>query len=198
MALAAVRSFHTLAWFTIEACMAYVLYSGVRGKSDRRTGMAAAVVALETLVFAANGFHCPLTVVARNLGDDTGSVTDIYLPRWFAKNLPAIHVPLIVVAGVLHWRNLRRLVKTPPMVFAWSRSPRTAWIGSLSGSASLVDTVEAGSHGLWGWDIYRCAKHAIYRCDSQIFNVLKCRIFRRWVSRRGIPLRTHLGSADDF
>ncbi|MDP9998412.1 hypothetical protein J2W15_001911 [Pseudarthrobacter sulfonivorans] len=86
--------------------MLYVLYSGIRGRTDRRAGLAASVVALETSVFAANGFHCPLTAVARNLGDSTGSVTDIYLPQWLARNLPAIHVPLIIMAVALHWRNL--------------------------------------------------------------------------------------------
>ncbi|UWX85618.1 hypothetical protein [Arthrobacter sp. zg-Y1110] len=87
--------------------MVYVLYSGVRKRSDRRAGIAAAVVAVESLIFAGNGFRCPLTAVARDLGDSTGSVTDIYLPRWLARNLPAIHVPLIIIAVVLHWRNIR-------------------------------------------------------------------------------------------
>jgi hypothetical protein len=79
-------------------------------------GLAATVVAVETPVFAANGFHCPLTAAARNPGDRTGSVTDIYLPQWLARNLPAIHVPLVVIAGVLHWRNpstTRRLRGNP-------------------------------------------------------------------------------------
>jgi hypothetical protein len=58
-------------------------------------------------VFAGNGFRCPLTRVAERLGAEHGSVTDIYLPRWFARNLPAIHVPLIGLAGYLHVRNLR-------------------------------------------------------------------------------------------
>jgi hypothetical protein len=53
----------------------------------------------ETLVFAGNGFRCPLTQVAERLGAERGSVTDIYLPRWFARNLPAIYVPLIGLAG---------------------------------------------------------------------------------------------------
>lgn len=106
--LRAVKSFHTFAWFTIEACMVYVLYAGARGRTDRTVGLAAGVVAAETLVFAANGFHCPLTAVAKELGDSTGgSVTDIYLPRWFARNLPVIHVPLILAAVLLHWRNHR-------------------------------------------------------------------------------------------
>jgi hypothetical protein len=105
--LKAVKSFHTLAWFTIEACMVYVLYAGFRGRTDRKVGLAAGVVIAETLVFAANGFQCPLTAVAKDLGDATGSVTDIYLPKWFARNLPAIHVPLIVLAVFLHRRNFR-------------------------------------------------------------------------------------------
>jgi len=108
MALQAVKAFHTLAWFSIETCMAYLLYTGFRGKTDKRAATAAAVVTGETLIFVGNGFHCPLTPLARRLGDPTGSVTDIYLPRWFAHNLPAIHVPLLVIAAVLHRRNFRK------------------------------------------------------------------------------------------
>jgi uncharacterized protein YndB with AHSA1/START domain len=106
-ALRAVKTIHTLAWFSIEACMAYVLYAGFARRSDRRAGIAAGVVAAETLIFAGNGFRCPLTQVAQRLGAERGSVTDIYLPRWLARNLPAIHVPLIGLAGFLHARNLR-------------------------------------------------------------------------------------------
>ena len=106
-ALRAVKAIHTLAWFSIEAGMVYVLYAGFARRSDRRAGIAAAVVATESLIFAGNGFRCPLTQVAERLGAERGSVTDIYLPRWFARNLPAIHVPLIGLAGFLHARNLR-------------------------------------------------------------------------------------------
>lgn len=107
-ALRSIEGIHTLAWFSIEACMAYVLYAGFARRSDRRAGIAAGVVAAETLIFAGNGFRCPLTQVAERLGAEHGSVTDIYLPRWFARNLPAIHVPLIGLAGYLHARNLPR------------------------------------------------------------------------------------------
>ncbi|ORM38192.1 hypothetical protein BFL43_00840 [Williamsia sp. 1135] len=110
--LRTVKILHTVVWVSVEGCMLYVFYSGIRGRSDRRAGLAASVVVLETSVFAANGFRCPLTAVARNLGDPSGSVTDIYLPRWLARNLPAIHVPLIVIAVALHWRNLAAQFRT--------------------------------------------------------------------------------------
>lgn len=35
-ALRAVKTIHTLAWFSIEACMVYVLYAGFARQSDRR------------------------------------------------------------------------------------------------------------------------------------------------------------------
>src|SRR5204862_460849 len=80
-ALRVIKAVHTLAWFSIEACMVYVLYAGFTRRSDRRAGTAAGVVAAETLIYAGNGFRCPLTQVAERLGAEDGSVTDIYLPR---------------------------------------------------------------------------------------------------------------------
>lgn len=106
--LMAVKAVHTLAWFSIESCMAYLLYSGLVGRSDRRAAIAGAVVAGEIAVFAGNGFRCPLTGLAERMGADSGSVTDIYLPNWLAHNLPAIHVPLVLAAVFLHTRNARR------------------------------------------------------------------------------------------
>lgn len=106
--VAAVKVFHTAAWLSIESCVLYVLYTGFAGRSDRRVAAAAAVVAGETLVFAGNGFRCPLTGLAERYGAKTGSVTDIYLPKWFAHNMPAIHTPLLVLMAYLHIRNLRR------------------------------------------------------------------------------------------
>ena len=86
--------------------MGYVLYTGLARRSDRSAAIAATVVAGESLIFVGNRCRCPLTQVAERLGAEQGSVTDIYLSDWFARNLPAIHVPLIVLAVLLHARNL--------------------------------------------------------------------------------------------
>jgi len=106
-ALAAIKAVHTLAWFSIESSIVYLLYAGLRRQSDRQAAVAGAVVAAESLIFAANGFRCPLTKVAVKLGAERGGVTDIFLPRWFAHNLPAIHAPLLVLVASLHLRNIR-------------------------------------------------------------------------------------------
>jgi hypothetical protein len=105
--LALIKAVHTAAWASIEFCVGYLLWSGACGRSDRRAAGAAAVVAGECLVFAAEGFRCPLTTLAEHAGAGDGSVTDIYLPDWLARNLPAIHVPLLILIGWLHRRALR-------------------------------------------------------------------------------------------
>jgi hypothetical protein len=86
--------------------MFLVLVRGVQGRSDRSVALAAGVVGAETIVFVGNGFRCPLTDLAEELGAGSGSVTDIYLPGWLARNLPAIHAPLIIAAAALHSRNI--------------------------------------------------------------------------------------------
>jgi hypothetical protein len=107
-AVAAIKVGHTLAWLSIETCLAYVIWAGIARRSDRRAAVAGGVVAGESLIFAANRFRCPLTQLAERLGAERGSVTDISLPGWLAHNLAAIHAPLIALAGLLHARNLRR------------------------------------------------------------------------------------------
>ncbi|HZT97987.1 MAG TPA: hypothetical protein VFB34_14230 [Chloroflexota bacterium] len=107
-ALALIKSVHTAAWFAIESCMVYVLVCGLAKRTDRTVAVAGGVVAGETLIFAANGFRCPLTTVAERFGAEHGGVTDIYLPRWFARALPVIHLPLIVAAVALHAHHLVR------------------------------------------------------------------------------------------
>ncbi len=103
-----VKAIHTVVWFLVEASMLYIVAAGLRGRSDRRVAIAGAIVVGESAVFAGNGFRCPLTTMAESLGSDDGAVTDIFLPRWFAKNLPVIHVPLIGLAVALQVRNIRR------------------------------------------------------------------------------------------
>jgi hypothetical protein len=103
-----VKAVHSLIYFSIEFCTGYLIYAGMTGHENRRTGIAAGVVAAESLIFVGNRCRCPLTGLAEDLGATRGSVTDIYLPRWLASNLVPIHVPLLALALYLHTRNLLR------------------------------------------------------------------------------------------
>jgi hypothetical protein len=104
--LVAIKTVHTAAFFSIGSCLAYFAYAAVRKRSDRRAAIAGAVVTGEALVYAANGFRCPLTDLAEQLGSEHGSVADIYLPRWIESHLPFITGPIFAGAAILHARNL--------------------------------------------------------------------------------------------
>jgi hypothetical protein len=107
-ALAALKLVHTAIWAAVEACVVYLLWTGIRGRTGRGPALAGAIVGGETAVFLACGARCPLTGLARRLGADRPGVTDVYLPRWLAHNLPGIHAPLVVAIVLLHRRNRRR------------------------------------------------------------------------------------------
>ncbi len=107
-ALVVVKAMHSLIYFSIEFCIGYLIYAGLKGREDRRTAIAAGVVAGESLIFVGNRCCCPLTGVTEALGAARGSVTDIYLPGFLASNLVPIHVPLLALALCLHARNFLR------------------------------------------------------------------------------------------
>lgn len=48
---------------------------------------------------AARRIPLPAHPARGDFGAPDGSVTDIWLPRWFAHNLPAIHIPLLAAAA---------------------------------------------------------------------------------------------------
>jgi hypothetical protein len=104
----AVKAVHSVAFFVLQSAILYLLYKGIRGESDRKAGAAAALVGGECAVYAGNGFRCPLTGLAEDLGAKSGQVTDIFLPKWLADNIANIYFPLFVLALFLHVRNLRR------------------------------------------------------------------------------------------
>lgn len=106
-ALVFIKVVHTAIWGAVEGAVLYLLVTGLARRSGRGAVVAAAIVATETVVYLGNGARCPLTGVAESLGADRGTVTDVFLPRWLAKSLPAIHVPLMGLIAWLHLRNLR-------------------------------------------------------------------------------------------
>ena len=104
--LVAIKTFHSVVFFALAGALVDFYWSAVRGRSDRRAALAGAAVSTEALIFTANGFRCPLTSIAEDLGAESGSVSDIYLPRLVGDNLPYITTPVFVIGGLLHARNL--------------------------------------------------------------------------------------------
>lgn len=112
-----VKTVHSIAFLILQSAILYLLYKAVRGESDRRAGASAILVGGECLVYAGNGFRCPLTGLAEDLGAESGSVTDIFLPNWLASNIARIYGPMYAIALLLHGRNLvKKRDAEPPSI----------------------------------------------------------------------------------
>jgi hypothetical protein len=90
VALVAVKAMHTGIFASLAGAVLYTFYSGVTGRVSRKTKLAVAAVLGESVIYAANGYRCPLTKAAEGLGAENGTVGDIFLPAWFARRLPQI------------------------------------------------------------------------------------------------------------
>jgi len=90
-AAAAVKVAHSALVAVMATASLTILVDGVMGRRDLWLVLALAVVGVEGVVYAANGLRCPLTQLARWLGDPTGHdwVCERLLPeRWVVRVAP--------------------------------------------------------------------------------------------------------------
>jgi polyferredoxin len=84
-ALRRVKGVHTAAWAFFAGCILAIPVAAWREDFGSALVLIA-VVFVEVLVLAANGWSCPLTAVAARYTDDRRDNFDIYLPLWLARH----------------------------------------------------------------------------------------------------------------
>jgi hypothetical protein len=104
----AVKAFHSAAFFSIAWLIIPFAWDGFRGRPRRRTAVAATVAVAEAVVYVSNNQVCPLTPLVEELGAESGTVTDIFLPEWLSRRIPIYSGGLLIVGRVLNLRALRR------------------------------------------------------------------------------------------
>ena len=108
MSLWLIKAVHSLVFVVVATSGLMVFADGAAARPGVRTAAAGAIAVTECVVYAANGFTCPLTPIAQSLGDERGSVSDIFLPAWFARHLPVIASTILVAGIALNVRALAR------------------------------------------------------------------------------------------
>lgn len=104
-ALIAIKTFHSLAFFSIGGLILVFTWDGLRRRRDRRTALAGLIAVAESAVYATNNMVCPLTPLAEELGAPSGTVTDIYLPDWLSRRVPLFGGGTLLLGLVLHARG---------------------------------------------------------------------------------------------
>jgi hypothetical protein len=108
MAVFAVKLVHSIIFLCIAASVVHIFYAGITNRTSQVTTIALAAAVAESFVFAVNRFRCPLRALAEWLGAESGQVTDIFLPRWFADRIPYFFTPPLVIGVLAMLWNLRR------------------------------------------------------------------------------------------
>ena len=108
VALWAIKAIHTVLFASIGAAIVLFVWDGIRGRPGRRTASALGVALGETAVYLSNNQVCPLTPLAEELGAESGSVVDIFLPDAVARRIPAVSGTALVAGLALNIRALLR------------------------------------------------------------------------------------------
>ena len=108
-ALRAIKAVHTAAFALIAGCIVVFAWDGIRRRGGQRAVVTAAIAIAETLIYGSNNQVCPLTPLAEELGAESGTVTDLYLPRPLSDRIPLLGGSALVVGLAFHahgwWRR---------------------------------------------------------------------------------------------
>ena len=96
-----VKSIHIIIFFFMSSCAIYVLYCGITKTYNWTLFLAISAILIEGVVLLFNHWQCPLTNLAKKYGDEKGSVTDMFYPKWFVPHVFQFHTVLFVIGLVL-------------------------------------------------------------------------------------------------
>jgi hypothetical protein len=113
---------HTLIFFLASGCIGHVVYCGVAGRTNRYLWASIGIVFAIGVIYAANGFECPLATVVHRLAGRR-DVPDIFFPDWFANKIMPVSTVVYVIGVVLVSRSLYRDRKSDKRLQT-TRNPR--------------------------------------------------------------------------
>ncbi len=96
-----IKVVHIATFFLFSSAIVYTLYSGIAGTYSWVLFLAIGTVVVEGLVLLLNHCQCPLTNMAKELGDETGRVTDMFFPAWFVPLVFQTCTALFIVGFAL-------------------------------------------------------------------------------------------------
>jgi hypothetical protein len=93
---------HSLIYLFMSSCLGYLFYASITATYDWKLAVALGMIVLEVIVLSLSGWHCPLSTLARKLGDETGNdlLSDYVLPSW-ATRLTVPFCSLVFVSGLV-------------------------------------------------------------------------------------------------
>ena len=107
MTIFQIKLLHTVIFWILSGCVVYSLYCGLVGRIGVWTWVAVGLLLVESVLLAASGWTCPLTILAEHQGAAQGSVADIFLPKALADRIfPVCGTAYGIALLLIAWRLL--------------------------------------------------------------------------------------------
>lgn len=92
-----IRTLHTVIYIIMAGSVVFILLAGVFGYSNFFLLPALILIAIEGIIFVANGWKCPLTALAKRYGAEKGYAFDTFLPETITKYTFRFFTSLLVI-----------------------------------------------------------------------------------------------------
>jgi len=101
MTILIIKIIHSAIFLILSVCVLFLVYCAIFNRRNKWTLIAFVLVAIEGIVVMVSGWQCPLAELAKSLGAENGSVTQIFLPPFLAGRVFQICTPLASFAIIL-------------------------------------------------------------------------------------------------
>jgi hypothetical protein len=104
-----IKSAHSIIFWWQVACLVYILYAVITATFNIILLIAIGSILLNGILLLLNHGRCPFTTLAEHQGAKRGSITDLFLPDWIARNIFRVSLPLFILElGLLAIRYFSR------------------------------------------------------------------------------------------
>ena len=100
-----VKVIHSILFLLLSVCVLYILYCGITKTYGWYLLYAMGIFSVEGLVLIFSRWRCPLTYLAKKYGDEDGSVTKYFCPKWFVPHVFQTYAVLFAISLVLLFLN---------------------------------------------------------------------------------------------
>ena len=96
-----IKFIHSLIFWWQVICLGYLLFACITASFNILVLLAIISILLNGLLLLINKGRCPFTSMAEREGSKKGSVTDIFLPDWAARNIFRVATPLFIIELII-------------------------------------------------------------------------------------------------
>ena len=95
--LSFIKSVHTAVFIAMNVFLTVLILEVIADRISYLSWLSIAALLTESVVLIANGWRCPISIYAQNIGATNGRESDIFLPLWFTDRIPVLYGSLLAV-----------------------------------------------------------------------------------------------------